>query len=728
MGFDRLSNFIVKNLNYKYNFIIDDIKRKFLGNHILFDLNFLIYNQMFELEEEVNQIIKIVLNLPFSYTTNNKTDEKLQHYFELPWWKKYCENIEFIFDGDLDDDILNKFINFILMRQENGLSKLDLMTIDRIIYSIEEITDEFHIKKNIQTIGVFIDGIPSYSKILEQRRRRVKNYYEATTRKEKFNTYFGNIKNLYMEEDGIKFNYFKWIEKRFSFDKSFSPISPIIKNLEIEIKNYFTKNYPTIKLFIDSGANNGESDIKIFQYIQKNKLNGDVAIHTTDSDLIHLMLVQQTYYLLKRVDINISILKHTSRDEDNINYYDGPGMINCMIKLNNELCKTDKYDYRLIYDFCFLLFLFGNDHLPSSLQFGPELGVDFIFNLLKKNKNHIVNLVDDKIILDMESVKNLFNNLNKQINQIIAKILIVRNFKLPFNVINTLTDSEKLNMNYESIIELIKNLLYNDAVPLKDKLDETDIRFSILKTHTLTWNKYSEHQKDLINSIKDQLLENLDYTNMENFGLSTYVKPYLKTKDNYQDLYNILSESTVTELNNKNKFLYETTKTDFFNQIDKDYDLNICYTYMKKIYHLTTSFFGNLETYHTNNITSYQYDQTPKIEDIIKYLNENDDVKKWIKDIEEDNLKDNDYFNSVNHHVFITPYLALDNIKDNTIKTTVKALDVNNLWIDKKSIDEFKHNQVDVKEFLTEWDSASRDSEIPNIINPNDFSLKINSN
>lgn len=728
MGFDRLSNFIVKNLNYKYNFIIDDIKRKFLGNHILFDLNFLIYNQMFELEEEVNQIIKIVLNLPFSYTTNNKTDEKLQHYFELPWWKKYCENIEFIFDGDLDDDILSKFINFILMRQENGLSKLDLMTIDRIIHSIEEITDEFHIKKNIQTVGVFIDGIPSYSKILEQRRRRVKNYYEATSRKEKFNTYFGNIKNLYMEEDGIKFNYFKWIEKRFSFDKSFSPISPIIKNLELEIKNYFTKKYPNIKLFIDSGANNGESDIKIFQYIQKNKLTGDVAIHTTDSDLIHLMLVQQTYYILKRVDVNISILKHTSRDEDNINYYDGPGMINCMIKLNNELCKTDKYDYRLIYDFCFLLFLFGNDHLPSSLQFGPELGVEFIFNLLKKNKNHIVNLVDDKIVLDMESVKNLFNNLNKQINQIIAKILIVRNFKLPFNVINVLTDSEKLNMTYNSIIELIKNILYNDALSLKDKLDDSDIRFSILKTHTLTWNKYSEHQKDLINSIKEQLLENLDYTNMDNFGLTTYVKPYLKTKDNYQDLYNILSESTVTELNNKNKFLYETTKTDFFNQIDKDYDLNMCYNYMKKIYHLTTSFFGNLETYHTNNITSYQYDQTPKIEDIIKYLNENDDVKKWIKDIDEDNLKDNDYFNSVNHHVFITPYLALDNIKDNTIKTTVKSLDVNNLWIDKKSIDEFKHNDVDVKEFLTEWDSASRDSEIPNIINPNDFSLKINSN
>ena len=117
MGFDRLANFIVKNFNYKYNFIIDDIKRKFLGNHILFDLNFLIYNQMFLLEDEVNEIIKIVLNLPFSYISGNKTDEKLEYYFNLPWWKKYCENIEFIFDGELDDDILNKFINFIISRQ-----------------------------------------------------------------------------------------------------------------------------------------------------------------------------------------------------------------------------------------------------------------------------------------------------------------------------------------------------------------------------------------------------------------------------------------------------------------------------------------------------------------------------------------------------------------------------------------------------------------------------------
>ena len=79
MGFDRLSNFIIKNINYNHGFIIDETPRKVLGNHILFDLNFIIYNQMFSLEEEVNSIIKIILNLPFSYM--NETDKKLQQIF-----------------------------------------------------------------------------------------------------------------------------------------------------------------------------------------------------------------------------------------------------------------------------------------------------------------------------------------------------------------------------------------------------------------------------------------------------------------------------------------------------------------------------------------------------------------------------------------------------------------------------------------------------------------------
>jgi hypothetical protein len=37
-----------------------------------------------------------------------------------------------------------------------------------------------------------------------------------------------------------------------------------------------------------------------------------------------------------------------------------------------------------------------------------------------------------------------------------------------------------------------------------------------------------------------------------------------------------------------------------------------------------------------------------------------------------DNLNENEYFNSVNHHIFITAYLSIEDIKDNTIKNKTK--------------------------------------------------------
>ena len=735
MGFDRLSNFIIKNLNYNYNFIVDDVKRKFLGNHVLFDLNFLIYNQMFFLEEQINDIIKIVLNLPFSYISNNKTEEKLQKIFDLPWWKNHCENIEFIFDGDGEDEILSKLSSFICTKQENGLSKLELMVIDCVINNVENILNDYHIIKNVHTIGFFIDGIPSYSKIIEQRRRRTKNYYESTLRKQKFETYFGKLKNIYMDDDGIKYNYFRWVEKRFSLDKSFSPISPIIKKLENNINEYFTVKFPNIKTYINSGSINGESDLKIFQHIQDNKLFGDIAIHTTDSDLIHLMLVQQTYFLLKREDLNISIIKHTSRDdENNINYYDGPGMINCIIKLYNEtnhidVDKTSKMDYLIIYDFCLLLFLFGNDHLPASIQFGPELGIEYIFKLLNKNKGHIVTLDNDKININTEILRKTFENINNNIPSIVAKILITRNFKLPPNITNVLTDIDKLNLDYDSVISLIKNLLIKDGLKLKEKLENQiefsdDIRFKLLKTNdTYNLDTFNEHKMNLISNIEESLLESLDFSNIENLGLFTYTKPYIRTKDNYQDLYNILSDTTVCELSSKNPVLYEPTKNDYVKNLSNEYDIKMCYDYIKKIYHLVTTFFGNLSDYHSNNITAYTYNNIPKFDYLIKYLKENNDLDKWIKDINEDNIKDNDYFNSINHHVFITPYLSLEHIKDENVRNTTKLLALENLWLKDKDISQFQHNQVTAKDFLTEWDSASKESEIPNIITTNPFNI-----
>jgi len=728
MGFDRLANFIIKNLNFSYGFVIDEMKRKLLGNHILFDLNFIIYNQMFSLEEEINTIIKIVLNLPFSYSVNNKTESTLQEIFDLPWWKKNCENIEFIFDGHNEDELINKLINFINTKQENNLTKLDLMVVDKVILTTTKLIESYHITKNIQTIAFFIDGIPSFSKILEQRRRRCKNYFESMSRKQKFNDYFGNIKNFYMEENGIKYNYFRWVEKRFSFDKSFSPISPIIKKLETELQNFYTKNLPKVKIVVNQGSINGESDIKIFQFIQKENLTGDVLIHTTDSDLIHLMLVQQTYFSLKRKDVNISILKHSSKDDESIQYFDGPAMINCLIKYYNEISGSQINDFRIIYDFCLLLYFFGNDHLPCSYEVGPELGIDYIFKIYSKLKEPIITLVDDKIELDFNIFKKYLQEFEKSIKINFSKIIINRHFKLSPNITNFLTDQDKLNLDYYEILEFIKMILINDGLKIKDKLDKNDIRYILIEQNpNFDYNKYvfkfKESLRNQISSYAEQIFDYLDFAAIENVGLVSYTKPYIRTNDNYQDLYNILSENTVSELYSKNKVLYEPLKDDYLELLKTEYSSEMCYAYIKKIFHLSTSCFGNLLNYHTNNITAYSYDCLPKIEFLIKYLNENNDIDKIKKEILEENLNESDYFNSVNHHIFITAYLSLNDIKDPHIKQTAQLLNVDNLWIGNKDVNNFYHNKVQALDFLNSWDTATKDSEIPNILQASHTSI-----
>ena len=59
MGLDRFSNFITKSIN---NDAIDEFNiegniRKIISNHIIFDLNFLIYQEIISIENEINDII-----------------------------------------------------------------------------------------------------------------------------------------------------------------------------------------------------------------------------------------------------------------------------------------------------------------------------------------------------------------------------------------------------------------------------------------------------------------------------------------------------------------------------------------------------------------------------------------------------------------------------------------------------------------------------------------------
>ena len=80
---------------------------------------------------------------------------------------------------------------------------------------------------------------------------------------------------------------------------------------------------------------------------------------------------------------------------------------------------------------------------------------------------------------------------------------------------------------------------------------------------------------------------------------------------------------------------------------------------------------------------------------------------KWIKDINDEKINGEKYFNPINHHIFITPFISTNNIDNQNTKQTVESLNIDNLWLD-KSIDIFQHNMVNIKDFLVEWENVSK--------------------
>ena len=118
MGLDRFANFITKSIN---NDGIEDIflnnnVRKIVASHVIFDLNFLIYQEIILIENEINDIIKTILCLPFATNKGDVLEMLLKTIFTQPHWKPYYvgKELETLFDGFNEDEIIKKFIFYII--------------------------------------------------------------------------------------------------------------------------------------------------------------------------------------------------------------------------------------------------------------------------------------------------------------------------------------------------------------------------------------------------------------------------------------------------------------------------------------------------------------------------------------------------------------------------------------------------------------------------------------
>jgi hypothetical protein len=748
MGLDRFTNFISRYIN---NESIEEINvdkniRKIISNHIIFDLNFLIYQEILEIENEINDIIKIILCLPFCLEKNETLEELLKLIFSQKHWKFYYDenNLQNLFDGFNEDEIIHKFIIYIMSKISspngdinniNSLAIIELVIYEKIINVLVDYIKNIHQLNFIQSISIFYDGIPSYSKVIEQRKRRIKNNLESHEKKHLFKSHFENLlpnnKNVFenlsknynicIEKNSvILFDYFKWIKNRFSIDKSLGPSSIFIRNLElfmdIKLKQYF----PKFNIYINSAKENGESDNKIFKYISTNQISGDYCIHTTDSDLIHQILVQQTYYKITNKDIHFTLVKYIKKYQNQFNYaqiFESDLIIKNIMELYNNSNNIKTNNYKIIWDLCLIFFLFGNDHVPSSFEIGPELGLDFF---IKKhyqalNKNNIVSLKKSNIIIDLSNLKLYLEKINQTRSNNITKIILQRFFKLNLQV--QLLFIDKLDLNFDQILTFLEIFITKQAKlldkPIFESLDEYDLRKIYVNA-----NKSSEYESLNLNEYKIKLIneniniinESLDYYENDFNGLILYNKPQNITLDPYQDLYNYINDKSIDNINKKypiyNDYININDYLKKLSLLNDSNDINNSNDYLKNIYHLVTSQFGNMKDYHSNNLTWYKYHNIPSINNLIDFISNipinYNQTNQWLKEIKEDNVDNDKYLNSNNHYLIITPFLSFYNIPANIKQIVAEIGDIDNLWIN----DNFNYRCLDIKKFFELWNEA----------------------
>lgn len=716
MGYDKLISFLSKNLQnncIEELFINDDTNGRIIANHIFFDINFIIYSCTSIIEDEVNEIIKLIFSLV--YTDYNIIINKLETIINRPHWKNIKLNITTTLDGPCQENIVKKFINFLNL--SDGISNINKLLYWKILFKLDTMINKIHVLDYIKSINIFFDGIPSYSKILEQRRRRIKNYIDSDKRKELFNKYFKNIKATTITEEEITFDYFSWLKFQFSFNKSMGPFSQSIIDLSKFIKVNLTLLYPNKKIYIDNSTNYGEADYKIFKYIKENDMDSEICIHSCDSDFIHLILIFQLLADLKSIDATYLFIRYYTKEEE---CYE----LLCANKINNLL--LDKYrtvnninteiNSNMLFDFLFIILMCGNDIIPISFEIGTELNLKLLFEThfeLYRSSEFVVNINSNNVIN--------FNNLKTWLVNIKARhtftiVCLNRFYKLPYNFIIMCTD--KLNYNINDIItKLIVPYLTYEGKELKNILDEDDIRLiyykKMVKQETEDNINNPLDNLKIDNYNKNQLIEYMktifDYSNNNEYGLIRLDRSVFITDNAFQSLYNLVTVESGKDgcLNFEKQY---NINFNHINNIDKEFDkighnINVS-SYLKLLVNQGNILFNDF-TLYTPYSTIYCSEKiAPSLSQIINFIELYDMTnlqQSWLKECYKSSKKY--YFNSITHHLFITPYLIdsiylkqinyLDNI--DSILNVIGYL-INGIWYKKNK--EFKLRDIDPNNFI----------------------------
>ena len=585
MGIERFMSTIKKGLNKTAEFIEEfdggDNKIEFDYSYIYMDFNSIIYGIS-------NKIYSIYSNKPDTILEFDK-------YVELVLF-----NLEIFF--------------------KNFLSKFNI--------------------NNLKLLYIALDGVPTFSKIIEQKKRR----------------YIGDfIEYLNPTTPFIKWN-----------KNNISPGTIFMDKISDFLKKY---TYSNIKIQISDTTEKGEAEMKILDVINKiENLNDDkILFFSPDSDVI-LLSMSSKYYN------NISVVNYVmDKDKDKYTITN----IKLLVLDIYEYCTmriTNKIDIiKLKNDIIIIFTMFGNDFLPKCTSITVNLDFLFLIDiylitfidygyLLTEN-----GLIDNKflyyffVLLSQHEKRLLFRNAfmniyhNYNIQTQINFILDLYKYK----------DNKEHNLNGhiygEPFYNFYNNILfYIDPLKLVDSIKDEKyhyLYFYLIDKYKLFDILYQTLQTSLpINSIVAIKLHNdYEYKKVKpieykssSFNHAKLIKnlppekkkQYLidKKLDNYYNIFNPHNNFYHKIIKIKS-IDYEYYNNEYF----KNTSENITKIYLKGLAWVNQYYFIR---HNVDETWYYPYNYVPLFDTIVKYYQP---LEIFLKDIPLD-------ITQTEHLLYITPF------------------------------------------------------------------------
>jgi 5'-3' exonuclease len=486
----------------------------------------------------------------------------------------------------------------------------DLIIIENINIFLTNFIKIFDLEK-LKLIYIALDGVPTFSKILEQKKRR----------------YVGNILN-------------KILNKKIEWSKNnISPGTNFMDKLSNYLNNLDKKLFKNIK--ISDSNEKGEGEMKILDLINELNPNDKVIFFSPDSDVILLSMISKNnnIKIIKQEKNNIfSIIDISLLKESIFNY--------CITRIKNKINFKN-----LINDIVFIFSIFGNDFVPKCESINTNLDILFLIDI------YLINFIDcnynEYIILESNINSKLlyyyFILLSKHERRLLyrnAFINIYYNYNL-MNQINFIIDlykinkNTKININQNKFGESFYNF-YNNIISFIDplKLDIKHDKYGCLYFYFMDKNKLIDliiSKNDIFSKINNII--NIKITNYNEF--STYQKIKINEyKSNFGRHVNNLKE--ITDPLKREEYLLENKLDKYFKIFNPINDFFKRSIKLKKIdieYYYNTYFNNDNETtivneyfkglrwvyqyyYMRKEIDSlwfYPYNKTPLFETIIKF-------------------------------------------------------------------------------------------------------------